>query len=86
MCCWGLRTPVRGIENRVILTIARFGKTAVIVLGVPFSAVSYAAGGAMSIIRQPRLRRASPAMLQRKLEDGDKGAIFDLLDYEAQAM
>jgi 3-mercaptopyruvate sulfurtransferase SseA len=35
------------------------------------------------VIRQLRLRRISPAMLQQKMDERGKTAIFDLLNFEA---
>jgi hypothetical protein len=82
-----LGSAFSGQRNRVIFTIARFGKTAVIVLGVPFSAVSYAAGGAFNKHHPAAASPAgqpsdAPAEIGRRRQV----AIFDLLDYEAQAM
>jgi membrane protein DedA with SNARE-associated domain/rhodanese-related sulfurtransferase len=71
--------------DRVMFLIDRFGKTAAIVLGVPLLVyVLWRGLHLLRIIRHLRLRRISPAMLQRKLEESGKVAIFDLLDYEAQ--
>jgi 3-mercaptopyruvate sulfurtransferase SseA len=36
------------------------------------------------VIRQLRLRRISPGMLQQKIDEGGKTAIFDLLNYDAR--
>jgi membrane protein DedA with SNARE-associated domain/rhodanese-related sulfurtransferase len=72
--------------DRVILLIGRFGSATAIVVGVPFLLyVLWRGLHLIRIIRHLRLRRISPAMLQRKVEDSDKVAIFDLLDYEARA-
>jgi membrane protein DedA with SNARE-associated domain/rhodanese-related sulfurtransferase len=70
---------------RAMFLIGRFGKVAAIMVGVPFLLfVLWRALHLIRIIRQLRLRRISPAMLQTKLDYSDKVAIFDLLDYEAQ--
>jgi membrane protein DedA with SNARE-associated domain/rhodanese-related sulfurtransferase len=65
--------------------IARFGTGLAIVLGVPLLLyVAWRASRIISMVRHLRLRRISPAMLQRKLDESDKLIIVDLLDYEAQ--
>jgi membrane protein DedA with SNARE-associated domain/rhodanese-related sulfurtransferase len=70
--------------NRVLFLIARFGKVAAIVVGVPLLLYVLLRGlHMMRIIRHLRLRRISPALLQTKIAANDKLAIFDLLDYEA---
>jgi membrane protein DedA with SNARE-associated domain/rhodanese-related sulfurtransferase len=70
--------------NRVLFLIGRFGKIAAVVVGVPLLLYVLVRGlHLMRIIRHLRLRRISPAMLQAKIEAGQKLAIFDLLDYEA---
>ena len=64
--------------------IERVGMALAIVLGAPLLLyVVWRAGRMTRMIRHLRLRRISPAMLQRKLDDSDKVMIVDLLDYEA---
>jgi membrane protein DedA with SNARE-associated domain/rhodanese-related sulfurtransferase len=70
----------------VIHLIEHFGKMLALVLGVPL--LLYVALRALylwRVIRQLRLRRISPAMLQQKIDERGKMAIFDLLNYEARA-
>jgi membrane protein DedA with SNARE-associated domain/rhodanese-related sulfurtransferase len=70
---------------RVLFFIEHFGRFAAILVGVPFLVfILWRGFHLVQIIRHLRLRRISPAMLQRKLDDSDKVAVFDLLDYEAQ--
>jgi membrane protein DedA with SNARE-associated domain/rhodanese-related sulfurtransferase len=70
---------------RMTFLIERFGKAAGIAVGIPFLLyVLWRGLDLVRIIRQLRLRRISPSMLQAKLDSSDKVAIFDLLDYEAR--
>ena len=69
----------------VIRIIARFGTLLVLVVGLPL--LLYVALRAIylwRVIRQLRLRRISPAMLQQKIDEQAKIAIFDLLNFEAR--
>ena len=69
----------------VIHLIQRFGTMLALVVGVPL--LLYVALRGLHlwrVIRQLRLRRISPAMLQQKIDEHGKIAIFDLLNYEAQ--
>jgi len=57
-----------------------------IAIGIPI--VLYAAWralGLLKMMRQLRLRRVSPAMLDRKLKSGKKVAVLDLLNFEEDA-
>jgi membrane protein DedA with SNARE-associated domain/rhodanese-related sulfurtransferase len=70
----------------VIHLIEHFGKMLALVVGVPL--LLYVALRGLHlwrVIRQLRLRRISPAMLQQKIDEHGKIAIFDLLNYEASA-
>jgi membrane protein DedA with SNARE-associated domain/rhodanese-related sulfurtransferase len=70
--------------DRVMFFIDRFGKSVAIVVGVPLLLyILWRALHLIRIIRHLRLRRISPAMLQSRIDAGEKLAIFDLLDYEA---
>ena len=69
----------------VIRIIERFGTLLALVVGVPL--LLYVAWRGLylwRVIRQLRLRRISPAMLQQKIDESSKTAIFDLLNYEAR--
>jgi len=69
----------------VIRMIERFGTMLALVVGIPL--LLYVALRALyvwRVIRQLRLRRMSPAMLQQKMDESGKIAIFDLLNYEAR--
>jgi membrane protein DedA with SNARE-associated domain/rhodanese-related sulfurtransferase len=64
----------------------RFGTVLALVVGLPV--LAYAAWRLLYLvrmIRHLRLRRISPAMLQRRLDDGEKVAIVDLLHFQAAA-
>lgn len=68
-----------------IRMIERFGGLFALVAGVPL--LLYAALRGLylwRVIRQLRLRRVSPAILQQKIDQGLKIAVFDLLNYEAR--
>jgi membrane protein DedA with SNARE-associated domain/rhodanese-related sulfurtransferase len=70
----------------VIRIIEHFGTMLALVVGVPL--LLYVALRGLHlwrVIRQLRLRRISPAMLQQKMDESGKTAIFDLLNYEARA-
>jgi membrane protein DedA with SNARE-associated domain len=69
----------------VIRIIERFGTLLALVVGLPL--LLYVALRALylwRVIRQLRLRRISPAMLQQKIDEQAKIAIFDLLNFEAR--
>jgi rhodanese-related sulfurtransferase len=68
----------------VIRIIEHFGALLAMVVGIPL--LLYVALRALHlwrVIRQLRLRRISPAMLQQKMDERGKTAIFDLLNFEA---
>jgi membrane protein DedA with SNARE-associated domain/rhodanese-related sulfurtransferase len=70
--------------DRAMFVIDHFGKAVAIVVGGPFLIyVLWRGLHLIRIIRHLRLRRISPAVLEARIEAGDKLAIFDLLDYEA---
>jgi membrane protein DedA with SNARE-associated domain/rhodanese-related sulfurtransferase len=69
----------------VITLVERFAALLVLVLGVPLSLYVVLRGLYLwRVIRQLRLRRISPALLQQKIDESSKMAIFDLLNYEAR--
>jgi membrane protein DedA with SNARE-associated domain/rhodanese-related sulfurtransferase len=71
--------------NSVMLVIQRFGMVPAIVFGTPlFLYVAWRAARMLRMIRHLRLRRISPALLARKVDDHDKLVIVDLQHYEAQ--
>ncbi|WP_353069900.1 VTT domain-containing protein [Tunturibacter empetritectus] len=71
--------------NSVMRVIQRFGVSLGIIVGVPLLLyVIWKAVRVGRMIRHLRLRRISPAMLQRKLDDQEKVMVVDLLNYEAQ--
>jgi membrane protein DedA with SNARE-associated domain/rhodanese-related sulfurtransferase len=64
--------------------IQRFGTLVVVVVGVPLAVyVLWRGLHLVRMIRHLRLRRISPALLQGKIDTGQRLAIFDLLHYEA---
>jgi membrane protein DedA with SNARE-associated domain/rhodanese-related sulfurtransferase len=70
--------------DMVMHGLERFGKLLLIVAGGPLLAyVLWRAVRMVRMIRHLRLRRISPALLQMKLDEGDKVAVIDLLNYEA---
>lgn len=72
-----LARAVRGAE--------RFGTLLAVLLGVPLVVyVVWRLAHLARMIRHLRLRRISPELLQRKLNENDRIAIFDLLHYEAR--
>ena len=69
----------------VMRVIQRFGMVLAIVVGTPLLLyVAWRAARMLRMIRHLRLRRISPAILQRKLDDHGKVMIVDLQHYEAQ--
>ena len=65
--------------------IQRFGVSLGILVGVPLLLyVLWRAVRVGRMIRHLKLRRISPSMLQRKLDNQDKVMVVDLLNYEAQ--
>jgi membrane protein DedA with SNARE-associated domain/rhodanese-related sulfurtransferase len=69
----------------VIRVIQRFGTMLALVVGLPLLLyVVLRAFYVWRVIRQLRLRRISPGMLQQKIDEGGKTAIFDLLNYDAR--
>jgi len=70
--------------NRIIRLMDRFGFAVLFSLGVPILLWSgWRLVRIVMMIRHLRLRRMSPAMLQRKLDDCEKIGVVDLLRYEA---
>jgi membrane protein DedA with SNARE-associated domain/rhodanese-related sulfurtransferase len=70
---------------RAVHAAERFGTLLAVVLGVPlFVYVIWRLAHLVRMIRHLRLRRISPALLQAKLNQSDRVAIFDLLHYEAR--
>jgi rhodanese-related sulfurtransferase len=68
----------------VIRLVDRFGLGAIILIGVPILLWSaWRLVRIVTMIRHLRLRRISPAMLQHKLDTGEKIGVVDLLRYEA---
>ena len=71
--------------NIVMPVVHRFGMDLTIMLGTPlFLYVMWRAARMLRMISHLRLRRISPALLQRKLDDHDKLILVDLQHYEAQ--
>jgi membrane protein DedA with SNARE-associated domain/rhodanese-related sulfurtransferase len=71
--------------DSVIRIIERFGTLLALVVGVPLLLYVGLRGLYLwRVIRQLRLRRISPEMLQQKMDERGKMAIFDLLNYEAR--
>jgi membrane protein DedA with SNARE-associated domain/rhodanese-related sulfurtransferase len=70
--------------DTVMHGIDRFGRLLLVVIGGPLLAyVAWRAVHLVRLIRHLRLRRITPALLQGRLDAGDKVAVIDLLDYEA---
>jgi len=70
--------------DRVSYLIDRFGLVLAVLVGVPL--LAYAAWRLLHLvrmIRHLRLRRISPTLLQRRLDEGEKIALVDLLQFEA---
>ncbi len=68
----------------VMQGIERFGELLLIVVGGPLLAYVLWRGVRMvRLIRHLRLRRISPARLQTKMDESDRVAVIDLLNYEA---
>jgi len=62
----------------------RFGKGLVVMVGIPMLAwVSWRLLRIITMIRHLRLRQMSPALLNYKIEEGDKIGVVDLLRYDA---
>ena len=71
--------------DRGLLLAKQFGLLLGLVLGVPLLVyVLWRLVHLVRVIRHLRLRRISPELLQRRLDDGDKIAIMDLLFFEAR--
>jgi membrane protein DedA with SNARE-associated domain/rhodanese-related sulfurtransferase len=71
--------------DRVMQMIQRFGTILLIVVGAPlFLYVAWRAIYLARVIRHLRLRRISPALLQKMMDNNEKVAIFDLLHFEAR--
>jgi rhodanese-related sulfurtransferase len=70
--------------DRVIRLLDRFGAGLLLLIGLPLLLwTSWRFVRILIMIRHLRLHRISPAMLQRKIDDGDKIGVVDLLRYEA---
>jgi rhodanese-related sulfurtransferase len=76
-------------SNQLEIAIAwaqHFAVALAIAIGVPVALYASLRGLTMArMIRQPRLRRISPAMIARKLKSKSKVAVLDLLDFEGEA-
>jgi len=73
-----------GQVDRVIRLTDRFGTGLLLLVGVPLLLWSaWRLFRIVTMIRHLRLHRISPALLQRKLDDGDRIGVVDLLRYEA---
>ena len=71
--------------DSVMRVVQRFGTILAIFVGAPlFLYMTWRAARILRMIRHLRLRRISPALLQRKLDDNEKVIIVDLQHYEAQ--
>ncbi len=71
--------------DHVLRFMARFTLVLLLAVGVPLVIFVLWKGLYLArIIRHLRLRRISPAMLQQKIEQSDRLAIFDLLHFEAR--
>lgn len=63
--------------------VRHFGTALAIVIGIPIGLyLGWRGLVLVRMIRRLRLRRISPAMLDRKLKSGKKVAVLDLLDFE----
>ncbi len=70
--------------DRVIRLLDRFGTGIILLVAVPMMLwTSWRLFRIVTMIRHLRLHRMSPAMLQRKIDDGDRIGVVDLLRYEA---
>jgi rhodanese-related sulfurtransferase len=70
--------------HRVIRLLDRFGMGILFLVGFPILLwTAWRFVRLVAMIRHLRLRRISPSMLQRKIDDGDKIGVVDLLRYEA---
>jgi rhodanese-related sulfurtransferase len=70
--------------DRVIRLLDRFGSGLLLLVGIPMLLwASWRLLRIVAMIRHLRLHRMSPAMLQRRIDDGDKIGVVDLLRYEA---
>jgi membrane protein DedA with SNARE-associated domain/rhodanese-related sulfurtransferase len=70
--------------DRVNSLVDRFGMALLVLVGVPMLLwASWRLLRIVTVIRHLRLRQMSPAMLQRKIDDGDKIGVVDLLRYDA---
>jgi membrane protein DedA with SNARE-associated domain/rhodanese-related sulfurtransferase len=70
--------------DRVIRLLDRFGTGIILLVAVPMLLwTSWRLFRIVTMIRHLRLHRMSPAMLQRKIDDGDRIGVVDLLRYEA---
>ncbi len=71
--------------DRGLRLAEHFGTLLGLLIGVPLLAyVMWRLLHLVQVIRHLRLRRISPALLQRRIDDGDKIAIMDLLYFEAR--
>jgi membrane protein DedA with SNARE-associated domain/rhodanese-related sulfurtransferase len=71
--------------DRAIRVAEHFGTVLAVLVGVPlFVYVVWRLLHLVRVILHLRLRRIGPALLQRKLDESDRVAVFDLLHYEAR--
>jgi membrane protein DedA with SNARE-associated domain/rhodanese-related sulfurtransferase len=71
--------------DRVIFLVERFGLVLGLAVGVPlFLFVAWRFFHLVRVIGHLRLRRITPALLNKKMAEDDKLAVFDLLNYEAR--
>jgi len=70
--------------DRVIRLLDRFGTGLIVLVAVPMLLwTAWRLFRIVTMIRHLRLHRISPAMLQRKIDDGERIGVVDLLRYEA---
>jgi membrane protein DedA with SNARE-associated domain/rhodanese-related sulfurtransferase len=70
--------------GRVNSLFDRFGSALLLLVGVPILLwTSWRVLRIFTLIRHLRLRQMSPALLQQKIEDGDKIGVIDLLRFDA---
>ena len=70
--------------DRVNSLLGRFGSALLLLVGVPMLLwTSWRVLRIFTLIRHLRLRQISPALLQQKIEDGDKIGVIDLLRFDA---
>ena len=70
--------------DRVIRLLDRFGTGLIVLVAVPMLLwTAWRLFIIVTMIRHLRLHRISPAMLQRKIDDGERIGVVDLLRYEA---